>query len=184
VSGGRELTEQEAFWQGTFGDDYARRNDDLQVVAGNTHLFSRILERTEQVGSVLELGANIGMYIRALANLLPAARLDAVEINESAAARLRELGRATVHVGSLFDVALEGQWDLTFCKGVMIHLAPDLLPMAYDRLYDLSSRYVLVAEYYNPSPVEVPYRGHVDRLYKRDFAGEMLYRFVELHLVD
>ena len=41
-----------------------------------------------------------------------------------------------------------------------------------------------IAEYYNPTPVEVKYRGHDGRLFKRDFAGEMLDRFPDLKLVD
>ena len=54
----------------------------------------------------------------------------------------------------------------------------------YQRLHDCSRRYVLVAEYYNPSPVAIPYRGHDDRLFKRDFAGELLERYDDLRLVD
>jgi len=46
------------------------------------------------------------------------------------------------------------------------------------------NRYICLAEYYNPTPMEVPYRGHSGRLYKRDFAGEMLERFPDLSLVD
>ena len=32
---------------------------------------------------------------------------------------------------------------------------------------------VLMAEYYNPVPVSVSYRGNEERLFKRDFAGEL-----------
>jgi len=42
----------------------------------------------------------------------------------------------------------------------------------------------LVAEYYNPTPVSVTYRGHQDRLFKRDFSGELLDRFKDLRLID
>jgi len=40
-----------------------------------------------------------------------------------------------------------------------------------------------VCEYYNPSPVSVPYRGHQDRLFKRDFAGDLIEGY-GLKLVD
>ncbi|MBV7550115.1 hypothetical protein KW849_27925 [Pseudomonas sp. PDM26] len=33
-------------------------------------------------------------------------------------------------------------------------------------------------------PVEAPYRGNSGKLFKRDFAGEMLDRYDDLHLVD
>jgi spore coat polysaccharide biosynthesis protein SpsF len=32
--------------------------------------------------------------------------------------------------------------------------------------------------------VSIPYRGHEDRLFKRDFAGELLSRFGDLRLID
>ena len=51
-------------------------------------------------------------------------------------------------------------------------------------MYRASRRYVLIAEYYNPAPVAIPYRGHENKLFKRDFAGEMLERYTDLHLVD
>ncbi len=41
-----------------------------------------------------------------------------------------------------------------------------------------------MGEYYNPTPVEIPYRGHGARLYKRDFCGEILDRFGDLQLLD
>ena len=68
--------------------------------------------------------------------------------------------------------------------GVLIHLDPSALPDAYDTLFHNSRRYVLVCEYYNPSPMTVPYRGHSERLYKRDFAGELMDRHPSLQLVD
>ena len=82
---------------------------------------------------------------------------------------------------ALFTV---GMVIATLSKGVLIHLAPELLPTAYAQLYALSQRYILIAEYYNPAPVEVSYRGNSGKLFKRDFAGEMLDRYADLHLLD
>ncbi len=76
------------------------------------------------------------------------------------------------------------RWDLSFTKGVLIHLPPEALPDIYDKLVAASSRYVMVCEYYNPTPVEVSYRGHEHALFKRDFAGEILDAHPELALVD
>jgi spore coat polysaccharide biosynthesis protein SpsF len=47
-----------------------------------------------------------------------------------------------------------------------------------------TGRYLFVAEYYNPSPVAIAYRGHKDRLFKRDFAGEIMDRYPQIRLVD
>jgi spore coat polysaccharide biosynthesis protein SpsF len=177
-------TEQENFWAGDFGDEYARRNRGQEVVAANTALFARILKRLPRLDSVVELGASIGMNLLALRRLLPQARLAAVEINDSAAVELRRLEGVEVTVGSLFDYAPATPADLALVKGVLIHIAPERLPDAYAALYRSSARYLCLAEYYNPLPVEVPYRGHSGRLFKRDFAGELIDRYGDLQLVD
>lgn len=177
-------TEQENFWAGDFGDEYARRNRGQEAVAANTALFARIVSRLPKLDSVVELGANIGMNLLALRLLLPQARLAAVEINDSAAAELRRIGGVEVTVGSLFDYMPATPADLALIKGVLIHIAPERLHDAYAALYRSSARYLCLAEYYNPSPVEVPYRGHSGRLFKRDFAGELLDRYADLRLVD
>ncbi len=85
---------------------------------------------------------------------------------------------------SILDWQPTGTVDLALIKGVLIHIAPDHLPVVYEKLYQASHRYILIAEYYNPTPVTVPYRGHTDRLFKRDFAGDMLDRYADLALVD
>jgi len=67
---------------------------------------------------------------------------------------------------------------------VLIHINPDMLDIVYEKLYNSSNRYILIAEYYNPTPVSISYRGHSDRLFKRDFAGEMLDKYDDLELLD
>ena len=177
-------TPQEEFWAGEFGSEYIGRNQTEQLLASNLAFFARVLKRTGAISSCVEFGANIGMNMRALKLLRPDLECRAVEINANAAKELREvIGDANVHEGSLLEVAPQPA-DLAFTKGVLIHLAPEVLPRAYDRLYATSTRLVLIAEYYNPRPVEVDYRGHENRLFKRDFAGEMMERFPDLSLVD
>ena len=56
--------------------------------------------------------------------------------------------------------------------------------MVYKKLYQASSNFILVCEYYNPSPTTIVYRGHTDRLFKRDFAGEMMAKYPDLKLID
>ena len=75
---------------------------------------------------------------------------------------------------SLLDWTPDVKRDLSFTRGVLIHIAPADLGKAYAKLYESSRRYVVIAEYYNPVPVEVEYRGHAGRLWKRDFAGEFM----------
>jgi pseudaminic acid biosynthesis-associated methylase len=177
-------TPQEKLWAGEFGNDYIVRNRDVALLDSNRALFAKILSHTQGVTSAIEFGPNIGNNLRALRDLAPEVELHGVEINATAAAEIQAWGGATVEVASLLDFAPARQWDLSFTKGVLIHLPPESLPDVYDKLVAASSRYVLVCEYYNPSPVEVSYRGHEHALFKRDFAGEILDAHPELRLVD
>lgn len=181
----RYQTEQEAFWAGSFGSEYISRNQSEQLLASNLHFFSQALRRAGKVGSCIEFGANIGMNLRALKLLHPGLDARAVEINPDAAKILGELiGPERVFNGSIFDYAPTPPADVALIKGVLIHINPDMLVAVYRKLYEAARRYVLIGEYYNPAPVAIPYRGHSDRLFKRDFAGEMLEQFPDLKLVD
>jgi len=177
-------TPQEQLWAGEFGNDYIIRNRHDSLLVSNRALFDKILSRTHGVTSAIEFGANIGNNLRALRDLLPVADLHAIEINATAAAEIRAWGGATVEVASLLDFEPSRQWELSFTKGVLIHLPPEALPDVYDQLVAASSHYLMVCEYYNPTPVEVTYRGHEHALFKRDFAGEILDAHPELRLVD
>jgi pseudaminic acid biosynthesis-associated methylase len=178
-------TEQEAFWAGDFGTDYIGRNDSRALLASNLNFFSRALRAAGRVGSCIEFGANIGMNLRALKLLFPEIALRGIEINPEAARQLGEfIGADNVFHGSIFDWSSDAPADLALIKGVLIHINPEMLEATYRKLYQASRRWLLVCEYYNPSPTAIPYRGHTDRLFKRDFAGEMLTLFPDLRLVD
>jgi len=178
-------TEQEEFWAGAFGAEYTARNDSPALVAANVALFARALQRAGRIDSCLEFGANIGMNLRALRLLYPGMSQRAVEINPVAADALAELvGATNVFRGSLFDYAIAEPVDLAFTKGLLIHVNPDMLPVAYEKLHDSSRRFILLCEYYSPQPQTIRYRGHEDRLFKRDFAGEMLDAYADLRLAD
>lgn len=178
-------TEQESFWAGDFGSEYIRRNIGPELLAANLAFFARALRATNGIQSCIEFGSNVGMNLRALKLLLPSADLHAIEINADAA---RELGkviepRNVIH-GSILEFEPSRRWDLVLIKGVLIHIDPSSLQAAYERLVAASARYLLLCEYYNPVPVEVPYRGHANRLFKRDFAGELMDAHPEMRLVD
>jgi pseudaminic acid biosynthesis-associated methylase len=178
------MTEQEAFWQGEFGDAYVDRNDSPAWVAQNAALFVKALSRAGRIDSLIEFGTNRGLNLLALRQILPHCRLSGVELNAKAHAAVSQLGIADVWQGSVYDYPIREQFDLSLIKGVLIHLAPERLPDAYAKLYEASRRWILLAEYYNPTPVEIQYRGHSGKLFKRDFAGEMLDRYPGLTLAD
>jgi len=60
-----------------------------------------------------------------------------------------------------------------FTKGVLIRINPGVLHQVYDLMYKASLQYILMAEYYNPTPVEIEYRGNKGKLFKRDFASNI-----------
>ena len=178
-------SEQEEFWAGEFGNDYTQRNKNVYLLSSNIAMFSKILSNScAKVTSLIEFGSNIGLNLIAIKKLLPECELSAVEINKSAVKELQKLEQVKVYNKSLFDFEIDYQRDFALSKGLLIHLAPEKLKEAYEIIFKSSKKYICLAEYYNPTPVEISYRGHVGKLFKRDFAGEMMDLYKDLKLID
>lgn len=178
-------TEQEAFWAGSFGVEYIERNQGDKLLASNLDFFAKSLRAAHKIGSCLEFGANVGMNLKALKLLHPGIDAHAIEINDVAARGLAAVIPAEqIYCTSILDFEPTRCWDLCLVKGVLIHISPAVLGEVYDTLVAASGRYLLVAEYYNPVPVAIPYRGYSDRLFKRDFAGEIMDRHPQMQLLD
>ncbi|ADR32829.1 pseudaminic acid biosynthesis-associated methylase [Sulfuricurvum kujiense DSM 16994] len=177
-------TEQEKFWAGEFGDDYISRNRGENLIASNTVIFARLFQRIQKIESIIEFGANIGMNIHAIGNLLPKAYLSAVEINAVAVEHLKKIPDLNIYHQSILEFESERHYDLVFTKGVLIHIDPNELQNVYERMYKSSKRYIAMVEYHSPSPVELDYRGHKEKLFKRDFAGELWEKYPDLTLLD
>ena len=177
------LTEQENFWAGSFGDDYISRNESGALLYSKVAMWSQMLKSANRVTSIKELGCNIGLNLKALHHLNPSYDLSGVEINEIAAHQAKELGIGSITCGTITEPLEDEKVDLTFTAAVLIHINPEKLDQVYQNLVNLSNRYVLVAEYYNPTPTDVVYRGHSERLFKRDFAGDLIDSY-GLNLVD
>ena len=177
-------TEQEEFWAGEFGDDYINRNQGEQLVNSNVVLFGQILRSASSVKSIVEFGCNIGLNLRALQRINGGFDLCGYEINKIAAETSRSLGIAKIINGTVLDeLPTDEQYDISFTKGVLIHINPVELDKVYENLFRLSKRYIVVCEYYNPSPVVIRYRGNENRLFKRDFAGDLIQKY-KLALID
>jgi len=178
-------TEQEQFWAGEFGDKYISRNEGPEYLATTLSFFSKALNKIGKPNTLIEFGANIGMNLKAIKLLFPNTNLYGIEINKNAANRLTELiGTENVFFGSIFDYKPKTTFDVTLIKGVLIHINPDMLNIVYEKLYKSSSKYILICEYYNTTPLSIVYRDQQDKLFKRDFAGEMLEKFSDLTLLD
>lgn len=183
-------TDQLAAWCGAFGDSYVDRNvASDEIMFSRTQMWSRILTPLNGAPpmTILEVGANIGLNLRALKKLTNA-RLIAIEPNEKACARLIEDGvvdQNDLHNGFAQNVPMpDGVADMTFTSGVLIHIAPEDLPAAMSEIYRLSSKYVMCCEYFSDHPEEINYRGHDGLLFKRDFGAYWLELYPDLELVD
>lgn len=175
------------FWAGEFGDEYTDRNSGDDMMKSNIMLFKRIVKSPWLVRSVMELGCNKGLNLIALDFLDPTLSIAGVDCNkkslQEAEAFFSGKDNARFYHGDIATFKINTTYDMVFTKGVLIHIPPDTLEKVYEIMYNLSKRYIMVAEYYNPVPVEIEYRGHDGKLWKRDFAGELLERF-PLKLVD
>ena len=171
----REITEQEKFWSGDFGNEYTDR---VQRKPGDrSGYFADMMSKMFGVWKILELGANRGVNLQSIRTLSQNYELSGVEINEKAYAILKSLDAVKAYNSSIQDFTTDDRFDLVMILGVMIHLNPDDLPGVYQKMYDLSNRYILINEYFNPVPAQLDYRGNDEKLYKRDFGGE----FWDLH---
>ena len=147
-----------------------------------------MLKRTGPISSCFEIGCNRGLNLDAIKALLPTCKTIGLEINSYAAKECESKGHQLFE-GSILApphavIHSKRTVDLSFSCGVLIHINPDRLPAAYELLFVLSNRFILISEYFNPEPVAIPYRCHESRLFKRDFAGELWAKYPALKLVD
>lgn len=192
------MNEQEKFWSGEFGDEYTDRNSNLAMIANNEIFFRRILMETGWLNvsgglnlrvpeySVIEFGANSGMNLKALRNLgFSVEKMAAVEINQTACAKLLELDLDKLFVCSMFDKEEFGQYDIVLSSGLLIHIGEDEIEQAYDVLYNacLPGGTIVLVEYFAASPTSVEYRGHKNKLWRRNYGKDMLNKYPDLRLI-
>jgi len=179
-------TEQEIFWASSeWALKYIERNN-IDSVKNNIKFFSDIFSQcTENIESIIEFGSNIGLNLYAINRLFNNLDIAAIEISQDAVNELKKLDFVNdVYHESILNINLNKKRDFVLIKGVLIHINPEFLDIVYEKLYNASNKYILIAEYYNPTPVTISYRGNEDKLFKRDFAGEMLDKYSDLELVD
>jgi pseudaminic acid biosynthesis-associated methylase len=111
--------------------------------------------------------------------------LNGLEINTKAYEILKNLNICnTLYNQSIFEYNSNDTYDLVFSKGVMIHINPDKLELLYEKLYNMSKKYIVIAEYYSRQVQEINYRGNTNKLFKRDFCGEIMNKYSSLKLID
>lgn len=167
------------FWRTDFGSDYTDRNNSFDREA-LLRGWAKMISATEvgAIKSVLECVSNLGRNLQALRILLPESEMGLIEINEKAFRLACEHVRPAIAFnGALQDASLpDNRFDLVFTVGLLIHIHPNDLDRCMDQMYRMSRRYILIAEYFNRTPVSIPYRGHLDKLFKCDFGKKFLER--------
>ena len=182
-----QKTEQEYFWEGEFGDSYIHRNKNEILDTANVQLFAEIMNNIQfKPHTILEFGANIGNNLKAIKKIFPSCKTTGIEINKNAANILNNSDFCDISFNeSMFNIIPDNvKSDITFTKGVLIHLNPNSLSEAYRIIYESTNKYIILIEYYNPTPVEVNYRGNSGKLYKRDFVSEIREKYRDLSLIN
>ena len=177
-------TPQEIFWSKDFGNNYITRNSDQLLKKSNDNFFRNIFGKSENISSCLEVGANIGLNLISLKKIFKKQYQYAIEINTQACKKLSKiLPKENIYNGSVLDFNIENsefsckKFELVLSKTFLIHINPNFIDSVYDKLFLLSKKYILICEYFNPEPVDVIYRGYKKKLFKRDFAFEMIKKF-------
>jgi spore coat polysaccharide biosynthesis protein SpsF len=183
-------TEQLKFWRGDFGNAYTDRNaGEAAQLRARVALWAPIM--ASLVGapprSILEIGANIGNNLRALRQLTDA-EFFALEPNAKARGILVDDGVVPAPnvrdgIAAAIDLANDAV-DMAFTSGVLIHIHPNDLEASCREIHRVARRHIVCIEYFADKPEEIAYRGHADRLFKRDFGGYWLDLFPEMETVS
>lgn len=171
------------FWKGEQGDRYTDRNKPR--VAARYNLWKAVTScMPKPPSSALEVGANVGQNLIALAALLDDIDLYAVEPNKKAAGQLASSGLMPPdHVNVAMADRLpfgSNTIEMVFTSGVLIHIPPEDLLLAMQEMYRVSRRYIVCIEYFADQPETKLYHGETDRLWKRDFGSYWMDNF-KLH---
>jgi pseudaminic acid biosynthesis-associated methylase len=166
-----ELISPKHAWASEFGDAYNARNAVTdEKVRKRVWFWSEMLKHAHGINSVLEVGANTGINIHALRELLHSTtRFEATEPNAQARVELAKLNLCAMH-DDIQSMKTFWKFDLVFTCGVLIHVPPDDLHSLCQKMYDNSQSQILCAEYFSDQPTEIEYRGKMGMLWKRDFG--------------
>ena len=154
-------SDQEKFWAEQYADDYIKNNEAFDHALG-AQAWQMMLAKTEgNISSLLECGCNIGRNIEQLNRVIPKSKKSIIEISEPAYNFVTEkYDLSDSFHGPILDSNFKPQsFDLVFTMGVLIHINPDQLIDHMDKMFNYSSKYILMGEYFNRTPVSIEYHG-------------------------
>jgi pseudaminic acid biosynthesis-associated methylase len=180
-----KFNSQEEFWATRFADKYRSANSNFDQEL-NTKAWELILKKipSGSFSSILECGCNIGRNITTLNSSFPQTTFGVVEINKMAL----DICLATNKVdhsflGPIKEAEFDFRFDVVFSAGVLIHVAPEDLLASLTNMYELSRKYLIVAEYFNRTPISIEYHGEKEKLFKRDWGKFVIENF-DVSVID
>jgi pseudaminic acid biosynthesis-associated methylase len=171
MSGLREKTEQEKFWEKEYAEDYIHKNSKFDHQLGAQAWRKMLGCKASEIETFLECGCNIGRNLFQLGIVLPSAKASVIEISKPAFDHVS----AHFHLDKSFNGPIlesnfpEECFDLVFSMGVLIHIQPEDLLATMGMMWRYSKKYILMGEYFNRTPVMIEYQGQKNKLFKRDF---------------
>ena len=178
------MNEQEKFWANKYADEYINKNNKFDCEKG-VEAWKIMLKNVETVESILECGCNIGRNIQTLNVVLPNAKKSIIEIGKPAydfVIKQHTLDQSSN--SSIVDSNFENsKFNIVFTMGVLIHIHPDNLLANMEKMFNYSSKYILIGEYFNRTPVMVEYQGESEKLFKRDF-GKLFIENFDVNVID
>lgn len=178
------MNEQQKFWANTYADEYIKKNSQFDGEKG-VAAWKLMLTNIKPISSILECGCNIGRNIDFLNEVYPLASKSIIEISKPAFEFVTSSHKLSLAFNGAIEDAnfKEASFDLVFTIGVLIHIHPENLLKNMEKMYQLSSEYILIGEYFNRTPVMLEYQGQKDKLFKRDF-GKFFIKNFSVELVD
>ncbi len=183
-------TEQERFWESKFGDEYTIRNAGdwdafykKQWGITRTELNEEFLSGVNANSRVLEVGCNRANQLQVL-HKQGFTNLWGLDINRKALEIARENKHFNIVEASAFDIPFKDDFfDLVFTSGVLIHIAPENLPLIIKEMYRVTRHYIWCFEYFSETCKEIEYRGHKNRLWKNNYLEVFLENYPDLRIV-
>jgi len=170
---------QESFWTDQIESSYALDNSKFDMNLG-CKAWRVMLEsiNLNSINGFLDCGSNIGRNVGFLNCVIPEASSNIIELAPKPFSLCTSSYKIdNSYLGAIKNATFDTRFDLVFSCGVLIHVNPDDLLASMERMYNLSSRYILIAEYFNRTPVSIDYRGSTEKLFKLDFGKLFLENF-------
>ena len=166
-------------WKGEFGDEYTNRNEITEEnLAQRIYMWSEIFKTPASYNKdnfkILEVGANVGINISAITKTMNrSCSFHALEPNDKARKKLvYNTPWVDLVNGEASDiVAINGDYDMVFTSGVLIHMNDEYLKKAMDEIYRVSNRFIVCIEYFAAEHTSKQYRGVDDFIYLRDYGS-------------